>query len=549
MGYPVAYRSSKLLAHPNTAGGAFKRPQRYKPANDNIPRKPPKPANDNIPRTPPKPANDNFAPPVQKMNKRALRYGWIRGAGLAGNLGGFQFGSPWEVFLFMQESMSGLNGLNRWVVPEHTRAGQGWTQVQYCGGKVLLTRQRGHSPQPPCSQNLFTPGANNNDRRETMYTNTNLVSPGAFTWRISEQWEYIPAGTPNPAERPVNVPSFIASSPYGMPYPGVFKWADPWVWPVAANDPGPIRIPQSSIRARGVRNPLRVPAESWVRGYDVPIPSRTTETLAPPSFSSGTGQTVVEIEPDGGVSITPVPNTHAQERPPKGVRERKVKATRKVLLALDLISRATEAKDMLDCFFTAVPYDKRQAYAKWRIMQQRAAIRKKWPSITHQYVDYLLRQYRINVGNHRDIVKEDGKHVRLPAYARDNKKVKTSGALWAEIKKLDDVSSGSTRSGFSIAEKIHLIQKYWNEIDWMSEDEPQVWDGKELPSWKKFDGMNGVLPCLLANQIDDVVAALPGMSLEQAYKSALDAAGINPDRITGLEFGPQQFDQLSGLPS
>lgn len=547
MVYPAAYRRNKSYAHPRVKDGAFKQPDPYKPANDNIPRKPPKPANDNIPRKPPKPANDNFKPPIQRMAGKQLRYGWIRGAGLIGNLGGFQLGSPAEIYWFIAETVAGHNAPPSFRIEGGVVPAAGWYKSWSCSqpGPILGSRCA-LNINPTCG-NIFLSGIPN----DACSTNSSkqFVShadgyPGSqFRYRINEQWV---RSSPTPVPAPYYQPEFVYTPlPYGMP--GAWKWIDPLSWPVAANDPGPLRIPQSAIRTRGNRNPFRVPAESFVRGYSVPQPSREAETVAAPSFNTGTGQIVVEVTPGGSTTIEPVPNTHAQAKPPQGVKERKVKATRAVLIALDVISKATEAKDMLDCFFTAIPYKDRQAYAKWRIAQQRKRIKQKYPSITDGYLDYLLRQYRVNVGNKRDVHKVDNKNVLLPAYARDNKSVSIGRELNRDLKELDDVSSGSTRSGFTIAEKVHLIRKYWDRIDWMSEDEPQYWDGRELPTWQKFDGMNGVLPCLLANQIDDIVIALPGMSLEQAYKMALDSAGIDPDRITGLENGPQQFDTIIGM--
>lgn len=541
MVYPVSYRAARPIGVPNTAAPkrAFKVPGRPRPANDNIPRVPPKPANDNIPRVPPKPANDNFKPPLQRVAGKVQRYGWARGAGLIGNLGGFGFGSPLEVWLFNLENIGGALGTFR--VNEQFNLPTGWTSFT-CNNSTVnaypFAFTACYTGLPGCLTGQAVTGNFN-----CSSTNTTV---GFNVWHgpqmIGGQPRYHlkhHAQGPRANGRPTYTPPFLAVVPTYAHVPAPMKWIDPLSWPVTALDPGPIRIPQSAIRVRRNNNPMRAPSESFQRGYAAPTPVVRTEA---PSLINGKGQIEVDFAPDGSNRPVIKPNTHKSARPPKGVKETKKRITRAAAIVLGIVNETTEAIDMLDCLFRAIPYPRRKAYAAWRAQTQRAAIKKKWPSMTDEYLDYLVRRVRRNSGQRRDIYKArdaEGKavHQKMPLALRDDLPANIGPELRDALVKLEKVTVGSKEAGFSIAERFMLIEKHFDEIDWLSYDNRPL-DWSQMPSVAALDGVKGALACMMAQGIDDLLTALPGMTTQQAYKWALDKAGIDPDMLTGLEFGP-----------
>lgn len=533
MGYPVSYRAARPAGVPNTAAPkrALKVPGRPRPANDNIPRVPPKPANDNIPRIPPKPANDNFKPSVQRVSGRVQRYGWIRGAGLKGNLGGFATGNPLDIFLHITTNIGGA--LNSVVYQTEPRVQPGtgtWYQIASCVGTP--TMMNAFNCTFCCTNQAVStspPGSN--------VTNIGFWRPGTMSnrWTLVQGWRR-PAG--GAGQRPELIPA-RTYLPTFTPTPDAMKWTDPMSWPVTANDPGPLRIPQNVIRLRRNNNPNRVPSESFSRGYSVPSPAVITQA---PSLINGKGQIEVDFSPDGSSRPVIKPNTHRSSRPPKGVKESKKRITRAAAIVLGIVNETTEAIDMMDCLFRAIPYKRRKAYAAWRAQTQRASIKRKWPSITDEYIDYLVRRVRRNSGQRRDIYKArdaEGKpvHQLMPLALRDDLPANVGPELRDALVKLEKVTVGSKEAGFSIAERLMLIEKHFDEIDWLSKDDQPI-DWNQMPSVGSIDGVKGALACMMSQGIDDLLTALPGMTTQQAYHWALDKAGIDPDMITGLEFGP-----------
>lgn len=560
MGYPVAYRQTMPIGIPKT-GRAFKapaRPPHGRPANDNIGR-PPRPANDNIPRVPSKPANDNFKPPVQRMNGRRVSYGWIRGAGLIGNLGGFATGSPLDIFNFLQGTANYVaeNSLATWTVPEGVQAPSGWSLRLSCtAGPVYRS---GCALYDPCPANLFDPSTTCNPANRDWNTYTNAAGPSPtgianFQWKVVEAWRYNPVG--NPSSFPVHRPAYPAAIPTYFPFPSIWKWIDPLSWPVAANDPGAVKITHRAIRARKNQNRNRVITESFVRGYSHAQLNPIMDPKPRPNIIDGTGQ--VEVPLTGKKEqIIKRPNQHLAEPPRRDVKERKVRINRAAAIVLGIVNEATEAVDMLDCLFRALPYARKAAYAKWRRSVIISEMKALWPSITQSYVDYLQRRYRRNKGflgqqrNVNDIrkrlrvtkgtdseVKREWVVEKLPANIRDDVEANIGPVLSYYLKRLDGVSAGNTSSGFTVQERLMLIDKHFDEIDWFSLN-GETWDpSKGIPTIAASDQLKGALPCMMAQGIDDIISALPGMTAQQAYKYALDAAGIKDDRVVGLEFGP-----------
>lgn len=447
-----------------------------------------------------------------------------------------------DYLFFIGEVAYGFTGgLNHFVVEDKVTASSNWYLHQQCTPRpVHRVNCRGDAL---CVNNGST---NDNEdcnfARRLRYAtwNENPNGIGNFRWRTVQLWRSVnPSGAPV-GDVPSFQPGFQALPPANVNVPSVMKWADPLSWPVTAFDPGVLKIPQAAIRARGNNNPYRVPAESFIRGYTVPQPGYQYLKDNSPSILEGTGEVEVIVRSDGSKKVELRPNTHEKKTPPKGTKEVKKKIDRNLAIILGIVNETTEAFDMFECLFKGIPYKHRKAYAKWRIQTERANMRKLWPSMTDDYIDYLLRSYRNNKGVKRDIWKVDGKHVHLPAWVRDNEKANMGPLLTQYIKKIDDISVGSPKAGFSFNEKMMLIDKHFDDIVWFEPDpsKPEIGLDKPMPTAAAFAFSKGVLPCLAAQQVDDLLAALPGMSLESYYKKLLDRIGIRPDRITGLEFGP-----------
>lgn len=161
--------------------------------------------------------------------------------------------------------------------------------------------------------------------------------------------EPVPGGAPAPARQPLEFPEFVPlplGHPQARPVP---------------NAPG------QPTRPRDVPRPRPEP------GAD---PLVVTETVHPPGTSAGPS---ISIGPGGAGQLAPL--APPRRTPPRnGDRERKVKGAKGVIVAfprgalLKRVNQITEAIEMVDCLFKALPKKTQFAAQKANWSEQRAAL-------------------------------------------------------------------------------------------------------------------------------------------------------------------------------
>lgn len=140
-----------------------------------------------------------------------------------------------------------------------------------------------------------------------------------------------------PAARPRRLPGpGTAPGPLPAPAPG----PGPADWPITTPLPAPVPLPpiHPFPDLPGPNRPWPPPSDG---GLD-------------PETQPGVEREII-IRPDADIEVRERPSRHRQRRPPRRVRERKVKAPDSVIHRI--YGRVTEAEDFVDALYEAIPKD------------------------------------------------------------------------------------------------------------------------------------------------------------------------------------------------
>lgn len=367
MGYP------KLKGRVSTQGPA--RPGKPPPAaNDNSPLGPPaKPANDNQPP----PANDNFpgdllneiGPSVPKGGKIAdlvKRYNPVEGVLWSGGLS----------VLNMIPGFARPIPSDEWSVQNNWRGGLPLYKRWSNDGEVHMEVEGNLSKDSRYTNQAFTPPP----RRTILVANGEYLSTYGIrwagaplnVWRKDETATYGPAVGGRTARQYV-MPNYSPPS-LPLPFPLVpLRPNDPFIyvggyhppgdpglqpvqWPQVAPKPSPETapapepVPEPSPRP-GKPRPRPEPGEPpiWRPGVD-PLPPLWRPPEIPPVIGGQPGKPDWTSPPIGGrPPLTP-------RRPPgPNVKERKTRASKGLMQVIKFIDDYTEAQDLLNAFYDALP--------------------------------------------------------------------------------------------------------------------------------------------------------------------------------------------------